>query len=100
MINSSIMYTAIIVIVIIIITIIINLFILLSDLVVFPGKICHNSRHQPVVLDAVAFFFFLISYPTLSILFSLSQVNKASVMRQSSIPSLISLSISQSAYCA
>ena len=51
------MYTAIIVIVIIIITIIINLFILLSDLVVFPGKICHNSRHQPVVLDAVAFFF-------------------------------------------
>ena len=57
MINSSIMYTAIIVIVIIIITIIINLFILLSDLVLFPGKICHNSRHQPVVLDVVAFFF-------------------------------------------
>ena len=57
MINSSIMYTAIIVIVIIIITIIINLFILLSDLVLFPGKICHNSRHQPVALDVVAFFF-------------------------------------------
>ena len=43
----------------------------------FLVKKCHNSRHQPVVLGIVAspsFFlfllFFVISYPTLSVLFS------------------------------
>ena len=47
----------------------------------FPGKKCHNSVHQPVVLGIVAFF--------------VSHVNKASIMLQSSSPSLISLSVSQ-----
>ena len=75
-------------------------FLLLSGLMLFPGKKCHNSGHQPVVLGIVAFFFFIFiffSYPTLFVLFSPFQVSKAFVMLQSSSPSLISLSISQSA---
>ena len=84
--------------IIIIIITSISSFTLRSD--VISSKKCRNSKHQPVVLAIVAFFP-LISYPTLSILFLLFQVNKASVMLQSSSLSLISLSISQSIcyYC-
>ena len=47
----------IIIIIIIIITIIIIVISLRSGLMLFPGKKCHNSGHQPVVLGIVAFFF-------------------------------------------
>ena len=72
------------------------LFLLLSDLMLYPGKKCHNRGHQPVVLGIGVFFFFHFISNT-SVLFYPFQVNKASVMLQLSSLSLISLSISQSA---
>ena len=39
-------------------------FLLLSGLMLFPGKKCHNSGHQPVVLGIVAFFsFHILHFP-------------------------------------
>ena len=51
----------IIIIIIIIITIIIIVISLRSGLMLFPGKKCHNSGHQPFVLGIEAFFFHFIS---------------------------------------
>ena len=66
----------------------------------FPGKKCHNSGHQPVASGIVAFFYFLFFFHfisnTVRIILAVPS-KKASVMLHSSSPSLISLSISQSA---
>ena len=94
-----------IIIIIIIIVIVIIIISLLSGLMLFAGKKCHNSGHRPVVSGIVAsfcffsfFLFLVISYPILFVLFSPFQVNKTSVMLQSSSPNQIFLSISQSAF--
>ena len=91
------------IIIIIIVIIIIIIISSLSSLMLFPGKECHNSRHQPLVLGIIASFFFFIFFffsfhiQHLFVLFSPFQINKTSVILQSSSPSLISRSISQSA---
>ena len=78
-------------------------FLLLSGLMLFPGKKCRNSGHQPVVLGIVpsffSSFFFIFSFHIqhLFVLFSPFQINKTSVMLQSPSPSLILRSISQRA---
>ena len=59
-----------------IIIIVINLFLLVSGLMLFPGKKYHNGGHQLVVLGIVAFFsFFITLYSTLSVVFLPIQVS-------------------------